>query len=245
MFVGEGELRDAAVQRPRLDSFVDARVQVDVVPARRPQYAEDDLRVAAGVEAAGVARIGVVVGDVVDVGGLGPADPDQLDHDLGARRTAVRLQRLHRRLDGERRLRDDRVTALQRKSVVPPRSSGTVKGPRDSALRIRADLPDRFPASPGNRSPNAVAGDAGPFRVELGARRDTCAAQGRLRADDPRTRLEPDAARHGLRRQDGEQLRRGRRRPDSEDFRRLSVTVAVTLALMVAAGLLESALLPR
>src|SRR5262245_65202344 len=78
MVVVPGELRDAEIVRPRLLALVDARIEIDEVPAGLAGRLHDHLDVALAVEAAGIADIGVVVDDMHDVGGLGPARALQL-----------------------------------------------------------------------------------------------------------------------------------------------------------------------
>src|SRR3954452_6709413 len=68
MIVGEGELRQAVIVRPRLLALVDRGIEIDEMPARLAGGLHDDLDVALAVEAAGIARDRVVVDQRVDVG---------------------------------------------------------------------------------------------------------------------------------------------------------------------------------
>src|SRR3954447_26531198 len=60
MVVVPGELRDAEIVRPRLLTFVDARIEIDEVPAGLAGRLQDHLDIALAVEATGVADIGVI-----------------------------------------------------------------------------------------------------------------------------------------------------------------------------------------
>src|SRR5260370_12294485 len=79
--VREGELRDAEIVWPRLGAFVDAGVEIDVVHAGRAGCPHDDRNIALAVEGANIAGVVVVVDDVVEVGGLGPADAFEMDRE--------------------------------------------------------------------------------------------------------------------------------------------------------------------
>src|SRR6266566_3714482 len=81
MVVRERELRDAEIVRPCLGAFVDAGVEIDVVHAGRAGGPHDDLDIALAVEGADIAGVAVVVDDVVEVGGLGPADAFEMDRE--------------------------------------------------------------------------------------------------------------------------------------------------------------------
>src|SRR5262249_22028269 len=102
MIVVPGELRNAEIVRPRLLAFVDAGIEIDEVPAGLAGRLHDHLDVALAVEAAAVADIGVVVDDMHDVGGLGPARALQVNAKLGAGGSAPDIERQRGRLDPER-----------------------------------------------------------------------------------------------------------------------------------------------
>src|SRR5262245_62604196 len=93
MIVVPGELRDAEIVRPRLLALVDAGIEIDEVPAGLAGRLHDHLDVALAVEAAGIADIGVVVDDMHDVGGLGPARALQVNAELGAGGSAANIER--------------------------------------------------------------------------------------------------------------------------------------------------------
>src|SRR5438128_9358908 len=61
MVFGKGELRDAEVVRPRLLALVNARIEIDEMPARIAGSLHDQLDIALAVEGAGIADIAVVV----------------------------------------------------------------------------------------------------------------------------------------------------------------------------------------
>src|SRR5438045_94214 len=94
-----GQLRDAEVVRSRLGALVDAGVEIDKMPARRTRRLDRDLEIALAIEGAGVTDIGVVVDESVDVGGLDPADPLQMDRERGAYRPAANIERQRRGRD--------------------------------------------------------------------------------------------------------------------------------------------------
>src|SRR5205807_7313265 len=84
-----GQLGNAEVVRPRLSTLVDAGVEIDEMPTRRAGRLDRDLDIALAVEGAGIADIAVVVDQMVDVGGLGPADALEMHREGGAHRPAA------------------------------------------------------------------------------------------------------------------------------------------------------------
>src|SRR5579871_2221571 len=52
MVIREGELRNAEIVRPRLSTFIDAGIEVDIVHPRRAGRLHEDLDVALAVEGA-------------------------------------------------------------------------------------------------------------------------------------------------------------------------------------------------
>src|SRR5262249_62260867 len=93
MVVGESELRQAIIVRPRFLALVDRRVEIDEMPAGLAGRLHDDLDIALAVEAAGIARDRVVVDQRVDVGGLAPAAALDMDPEGGPGRTAGDIER--------------------------------------------------------------------------------------------------------------------------------------------------------
>src|SRR5262245_43758381 len=96
VIVVPGELRDTEIVRPRFLALVDARIEIDEVPAGLAGRLHDHLDVALAVEAAGIADIGVVVDHVHDVGGLGPTRALQVNPKLGAGWPAPDVERQSR-----------------------------------------------------------------------------------------------------------------------------------------------------
>src|SRR5262245_44922739 len=141
MVVGERELRQPVVVRPRLLALVDRRVEIDEMPAGLAGRLHDDLDVALAVEAAGIARDRVVVDQRVDVGGLAPAAALDVDAESGAGRTA-------RDIETECRRRDPEGALLLALGGVDPEIVhaaeiiGRLEGECDVACRIGFGLSD-------------------------------------------------------------------------------------------------------
>src|SRR5216683_4923560 len=83
MILRIGELRDAEVVGPRLGAFVDAWIEIDEMPAGLAGGLHDKLHIALAVEGARIADIVVVVDQMVDVGGLGPAHALEMKPERG------------------------------------------------------------------------------------------------------------------------------------------------------------------
>src|SRR5438105_8996311 len=67
-----------------LRALVDARIEIDDVHAGRAGRGEIDHHIAARIEAARIAHVGIIVGGDVDVVVLGPADAFEMDRDARA-----------------------------------------------------------------------------------------------------------------------------------------------------------------
>src|SRR5205085_9564053 len=94
-----GELRNAEVVRPRFLTLVDARIEIDEMPARLAGGLHDQLDIALAVEGAGVADIAVVVDQMNDIGGLAPAHALEVNAERGADRAAGDIERKRGGLD--------------------------------------------------------------------------------------------------------------------------------------------------
>src|SRR5258708_9244614 len=79
-----GELGDAEIVGVGLGALVDARIEIDEVPAGRAGRLHEHLDITLAVEGAGIARIGVVVDHVDDIGGLGPAPAFEMQREFCA-----------------------------------------------------------------------------------------------------------------------------------------------------------------
>src|SRR4051812_1345037 len=93
MVLREGQLRQPVVVRTGLPALVDRRIEIDEVPARLAGGLHHDLDVALAVEGAGIARNRVVVDHGVDIGGLAPADPLEVDAEGRPGRAAPDVER--------------------------------------------------------------------------------------------------------------------------------------------------------
>src|SRR5215469_4137556 len=88
-----GELRDAEIVRPRFVALVDARIEIDEMPAGLASRLHDQLDVALAVEGAGIADVIVVVDHVNDVGGLAPTYALEMQAEGGAGRPVSNIDR--------------------------------------------------------------------------------------------------------------------------------------------------------
>src|SRR5262245_12167765 len=101
MVVRIGQLRQPVIIGARLATLVDRRPEIDVVPARFACRLHEGFDVALAVETTRIAGGRVVVGERVDVGGLAPAGPLEVDLERGAGRTTRYIERQRRRHDPE------------------------------------------------------------------------------------------------------------------------------------------------
>src|SRR5258708_37917528 len=159
-----GELGDAEIVGVGLGALVDARIEIDEVPAGRAGRLHEHLDIALAVEGAGVARIGVVVDHVDDVGGLGPAPAFEMQREFGADRSPRDVDGKRGRLD---ELRPDLLGAAgvdpepMRAAEIIGRLEAELDLARSIRLRLGEGVREFLPAPAGH----PVADDLRPIEL--------------------------------------------------------------------------------
>src|SRR5579862_8816599 len=111
MIVRVGQLRGRIVVGSAFGAFVNARIEIDEMPAGIAGGLEKYLHVALAVEAAGVADVTVVVHYMIDIGGLGPSDAFEVN---GKRRSDASPRHIERERLGDDQERADLVARVRR-----------------------------------------------------------------------------------------------------------------------------------
>src|SRR6516165_3296129 len=188
MIVCIGQLRDRIVIGSAFGAFVDARIEINKMPAGIAGGLEEYLDIALAVKATGVADVTVVVHHMIDVGRLGPSDAFKVS---GKRRSDGSSRHVERERLGDHQEGANDVARVRRKEkrvrpaeVIRYREtelhfSGTIRsGARNRSRRL-------LPTS----AADAVAGERHPFQLVALVRRHSRRAHRYFIADGGECRL--------------------------------------------------------